>query len=56
MLVQQPLSAAPLHAQLYRQHGIEWPTVTVEYSNLNVSMEVSWFAPFACTPMHGASL
>jgi hypothetical protein len=28
-------------AQFYRQHGIEWPTVTVEYSNLNVSMEVS---------------
>lgn len=27
--------------QFYRHNGIEWPTVTVEYRNLNVSMEVS---------------
>lgn len=25
--------------QFYRQNGIEWPTVTVEYKHINVSME-----------------
>lgn len=32
---------APAAVQFYRQNGIEWPTVTVEYRDVNVSMDVS---------------
>jgi hypothetical protein len=27
--------------QFYKANGIEWPTVTVEYKDINVSMDVS---------------
>jgi hypothetical protein len=27
--------------QFYKSNGIEWPTVTVEYKDINVSMDVS---------------
>lgn len=37
--------------QFYKANGIEWPTVTVEYKDVNVSMDVSAAAAINASPV-----